>query len=137
MSTARNHHSVRSRRRPAYAVLLADIAVVVGTAGAALAIWWLVTPFIGLLGHFSASTSPLHWLQPAAVNALSFVCLSSWLVTTVALVLRRLRDTEQSLASLISLLVPVLNFIVLVRLAAEGRAVRRRPRRRTRHRLAG
>jgi hypothetical protein len=97
----------------------------------------LVTPFIKLLGHFSTPTSPLHWLQPAAVNALSIVCLSSWVVTAVALLLRRLRDTEQSLTSLISLLVPVLNFLALVRLAVGGRTVRHRRRHRPRHRLAG
>jgi uncharacterized membrane protein YhaH (DUF805 family) len=92
-----------------------------------------VTPVLSLLGRFSMTSSHLHWLQPAAINSLSIICLSSWLVAAAGLLLRRLRDTELSVASFISLLVPVVNLIALGRLAMGARVGRHRPHPRRRH----
>jgi hypothetical protein len=122
MSTARHHHSKRVRQTAAVRRLV-DITLIVGSVGVGLIAWWLVTPLLSLLGHFSTPTSPLRWLQPVAVNTLSIVCLSSWLVAAAGLLLRRLRETELSVASLISLLVPVVNLVTLARLVVVSRDV--------------
>jgi hypothetical protein len=106
-------------------VALIALAAILGAVGLRV-----VTLILDAMSALFGTSPTGRILQESLLLVLSAACLLSWAIVALTVLLKRIRETESTIADTIKMVVPLLNALLLLRTIFQPHA--RHPRRRRR-----